>query len=89
MSGLRARRWWSGQRAFGCGAATAGGDVLLGAVKVEKHWEETGGRGLEWGDERDAGRRGCCWEQVASGALQSLISELRLFGDKGSRKWYN
>ena len=64
--------------------------VLFGAVKGKKQREETVGRGLEWGDERAAVGRGCYGEQVASGSLQSsLISELRLFGDKGSRKWYN
>ena len=34
--GVAGRRWWSGHRAFGFGAATAQGDELLGAVKGGK-----------------------------------------------------
>ena len=45
--GVWGRRWWSGHRAFGCGAVTAEGDVLLGAVGGEKQRDETVGRGLE------------------------------------------
>ena len=49
----------------------------------EKQRDETVGRGLELGDERATGRRGCCRGEVASGALQSsLISEPRLFRNK-------
>ena len=34
--GVAGRRWWSGHRAFGCGAAMVGRDVLVGAVGGEK-----------------------------------------------------
>ena len=49
------RRWWSGHRALGFGVTTAGGDVLLGAVKGEKGRDETVVRRLESGEERVAG----------------------------------
>ena len=44
--GVAGRRWWSGHREVGCGAATAFHDVLLGAVKGEKQRDESAGRGL-------------------------------------------
>ena len=53
------------QREVGCGAAMAGGDVLLGAVKGEKQCDDTAGRGLESVDERATGRSGCYWGAVA------------------------
>ena len=65
--GVADRRGWSGHRAFGFGAATDLGVDLLGAVEGEKQRHETAGRGLEWGDERVAGRRGCYWGTNTTG----------------------
>ena len=45
--GAWGRRWWGGHRAFGCGTATVGSDILLGAVLREKRRDDTAGRGLE------------------------------------------